>query len=154
QCQTGFDAIVDSDIWNNRKYDQLVSGFVVPASGTVQPDVTIANPSNQYELHFRVESVPLTASEVNAAPVAVLSSPASVDEGSSVQLGAGGSVDSDGSIQAYEWDFDYDGVTFEVDATGASPEFPASNLDGPSSRTVALRVRDDLGTYSSVVTKR
>ena len=43
----------------------------------------------------------------------------------------------------YEWDLDYDGTSFNVDATGVSPTFDASGIDGPDSRTVALRVTDD-----------
>ena len=42
--------------------------------------------------------------------------------------------------QTYEWDFDYDGITFDVDETGRSPIFDAAGLDGPSTRQVGLRV--------------
>src|SRR5262249_20361281 len=59
-----------------------------------------------------------------------------------------GSSDPDGSITAYEWDFNYDGSTFQVDATGATPLFAAGSADGPSSRTVALRVTDNEGARS------
>src|SRR5262249_6207356 len=96
----------------------------------------------------------LTASEINVAPVAAVQAPASVDEGATVQLGSLGSAGSGGSVAAYEWDFNYDGGTFDVYATGPSPEFDATNGDGPSSRTVGLRVRDDLGWYSPVVTSK
>ena len=49
------------------------------------------------------------------------------------------------SIATYEWDFDYDGATFDVDATGVAPErtYPA-----PGTFVVALRVTDDLGVQA------
>jgi hypothetical protein len=82
---------------------------------------------------------------VNEPPTAEANGAYSVNEGGSVVLSSAGSTDPDGSIVSYEWDFDYDGVTFDVDATGPSPTFSAADLDGPSSRTVALRVTDDAG---------
>jgi PKD repeat protein len=74
-----------------------------------------------------------------------------VAEGGSVDLTAAGSADADG-IAAYEWDFDYDGVSFDVDATGPNVSYSAVGLDGPGTRTVALRLRDNLGGYSNVDT--
>ncbi len=71
-----------------------------------------------------------------------------VDEGSSIALDGSGSFDADGSIVSYEWDFDYDGVTFDVDDTGIAPTFSAATLDGLSTKTVALRVTDDAGNQS------
>jgi hypothetical protein len=82
---------------------------------------------------------------VNIPPTAEANGPYDVDEGDSVTLSSAGSSDSDGSIVSYEWDFDYDGGTFNVDAIGASPTFSAAAIVGPASRTVALRVTDDDG---------
>jgi PKD repeat protein len=42
-------------------------------------------------------------------------------------------------ITLYEWDFDYDGETFDVDAIGASPLY---NTSTTGDHTVALRVTD------------
>lgn len=81
----------------------------------------------------------------NQAPQANPGGPYSVPEGSTVQLAGDTSFDPDGSIVSYEWDFDYDGTNFSADATGASAAFDAMNLDGPTSRLVALRVTDDSG---------
>jgi uncharacterized delta-60 repeat protein len=81
----------------------------------------------------------------NVAPTANPGGPYVVAEGGSVQLAGGGSSDADGSIVSYEWDFNYDGSTFGVDATGATPTFSAANLEGPLVRTVALRVTDSEG---------
>ena len=88
-----------------------------------------------------VVNVDITA--VNDAPVADAGGPYAVDEGASVQLDAGGSSDVEG-IQSYEWDFDYDG-TFNPEATGQAATFDASAIDGPATRTVAVRVTDTDG---------
>jgi hypothetical protein len=54
------------------------------------------------------------------------------------------------AIVAYEWDFDYDFASFDVDATGPSPTFSAANIVAPASRLVGLRVRDSAGELSDV----
>src|SRR5262249_22498637 len=85
---------------------------------------------------------------VNQPPLADPGGPYSVAEGGSVVLDGTGSSDPHGSISTYEWDFNYDGTTFDVDATGATPTLPAGSADGPASRTVALRVTDNEGARS------
>ena len=87
----------------------------------------------------------------NQRPTAEANGPYTVPEGGSVTLSSAGSADNDGSITLYEWDLDYDG-TFTVDSTNPSPVFSALNLDGPSNRTVALRVTDNAGAVSAVDT--
>jgi hypothetical protein len=69
-----------------------------------------------------------------------------VDEGGIVNLDGMQSTDPDlDDSLSYEWDLDYDGVRFDIDRTGVGTQFNASNLDGPSNRTIALRVTDDSG---------
>ena len=60
----------------------------------------------------------------------------------SITFDAGGSTHGrpDRSIVLYEWDFDYDGSTFEVDAVGVAPTHSYGLL---GNYTVALRVTDD-----------
>jgi Ca2+-binding RTX toxin-like protein len=128
---------------DNDKYNVLETSLSGP--GYNAGDFWVSNPDNQYEMRFHVEDVPLTAAEVDVPPVANANGPYTVAEGGSVALSSAGSSDPDGSITAFQWDFNYDGVTFDVDATGAAPTFAAGNLDGPSSRTVALRVIDNVG---------
>ena len=77
-------------------------------------------------------------------PLAVAGGPYTVAEGTAIVLDGSGSID-DQSIppQGFEWDLDYDGVTFGADVSGPRPsvtfpdEFPA--------RTIALRVTDVAG---------
>ncbi|HEY7115220.1 MAG TPA: PKD domain-containing protein [Tepidisphaeraceae bacterium] len=86
----------------------------------------------------------------NQAPVASAGGPRVITEGDALTLSGQDSHDPDGSIVSYEWDLDYDGSSFNTDATGLSVSFP--KLDGPAFRTVALRVTDNGGATSIVTT--
>jgi ELWxxDGT repeat protein len=85
---------------------------------------------------------------VNQPPVAQPGGPYAVAEGGSVVLDGTGSSDPNDSIVSYEWDFNYTGSGFTVDATGPTPTFSAAGLDGPTAVTVALRVTDSFGAQS------
>jgi hypothetical protein len=71
--------------------------------------------------------------------------PYAVDEGRSVVLAATG-ADEDGDALTFAWDLDHDG-TYET--AGATPTFSAAGLDGPSSRTVTVRVTDADGATAT-----
>lgn len=93
--------------------------------------------------------------EPNHPPVANAGGPYSVAEGSDVTLDGSGSSDPDpgDAITLYEWDFDYDGVDFTVDASSPTLFHPwHTYLDGPVSKTVALRVTDTKGSLSPIST--
>jgi hypothetical protein len=83
---------------------------------------------------------------VDSAPSADAGGPYTVAEGGSVALAATG-ADANGDALTYAWDLDGNG-TFET--SGQSPTFSAASLDGPSMRTIALRVSD--GTSSATDT--
>ena len=111
-----------------------------PSEGTHEDSVgpwQSTDPSGSYNLRYTIEEVPWPF------PVAEANGPYSVTEGGSIALSSVGSSAPDGSIAAFEWDFNYNGATFDVDASGPSPTFNARTLDGPSTRTIALRVRDN-----------
>ena len=99
-------------------------------------------------VHLSTTTVQVQAA--NVPPVARAGGPRVITEGAPLTLGGGDSTDADGTIVTYEWDFNYDGTTFDVDATGKTASFP--KLDGPAFRTVALRVTDDNGATSIVTT--
>jgi Ca2+-binding RTX toxin-like protein len=98
---------------------------------------------------------------LNAPPVAIAGGPYTVNEGSSVSLSAAGSFDANQSTNSlnFVWDLDGNGIFGEAstpfgDERGMSPVFSAVNLDGPTSRTVRVRVTDSGGatdTASAVV---
>lgn len=97
-------------------------------------------------------SVPAVARSRGApGPVAVLAHGYAVPDDGSITLSAAGSYDHDGDIVRYEWDYNYDGVTFHDDAEGASPVLSATDLATSPTHTVALRLSDDLG-YVDVAT--
>ncbi|MEO7994458.1 MAG: hypothetical protein ABI743_08665 [bacterium] len=95
-------------------------------------------------------TVTVDIDRTNIAPVADLAlAPTTIASGELVHLSPGpGTTDADGAITLYEYDFDYDGLAFDVDAgnaTGVAVDSPAlSNLGtAPIQRTMALRVTDD-----------
>jgi len=87
---------------------------------------------------------------VNEPPTVSAGGPYSVDEGSSVTVTASG-TDPESELQ-YAWDLDNDG-TFET--PGQTATFSAAAIDGPATRTIAVRVTDDGGltaTDTAIVT--
>ena len=89
----------------------------------------------------------------NQPPTADAGGPYEVEEGNSIILNGLGSNDPDpGDLLSYEWDLDYDGLSFEVDVTDPMPLFEATNLDGPDIKVVALRVTDSAGAVSDIDT--
>ena len=87
---------------------------------------------------------------VVSKPTADAGADAQVPEGSPYYLDARASLDLENAIVSYEWDLDYDGSVFDVDASGVTVPFDTSN--GPFSRTTALRVTDLWGN-TSIATK-
>lgn len=83
----------------------------------------------------------ILVSGTNAAPTASAGGPYNVLEGGSVKL-TGTASDPDGFVISREWDFDYDGVTFDVDAVGAFPTFVAG---AAGNKTIAFRATDSIG---------
>jgi uncharacterized protein len=85
---------------------------------------------------------------VDAAPSVDAGGPYTVAEGGSVGLSATG-MDANGDPLTYAWDLDDDG-TFET--AGQTATFSAAGLDGPSSRTVRVRVSDGTNTATDEAT--
>jgi predicted extracellular nuclease len=79
--------------------------------------------------------------DLNAPPTVSAGGPYSVGEGGSVTVTATGN-DADGGQLTYVWDLDNDG-NFET--PGQSATFSAAGLDGPTTRTIQVRVTDEGG---------
>jgi VCBS repeat-containing protein len=86
-------------------------------------------------------TVDITINPVNDAPVADPNGPYVANVGELLLLDGTGSSDVDGDPLTYSWDFDYDGVTFTEDATGATPSHTYTVV---GTYTVALIVSDTL----------
>jgi PKD repeat protein len=85
---------------------------------------------------------------VTDRPLADFSTSASqVTAGGQVTL-TDASTDTDGGVVVWEWDFDYDGVTFDIDSVAQNP---VTTVTHPV--TVALRVRDAYGLVSAPATR-
>ena len=136
-------------IVNNDGTDAIVGTFAGLSEGE-----TFTVGTSQFEISYvGGDGNDVTLTATNLPPTAEAGGPYTVDEGGSIMLDASGSSDpdQDPSTLTYEWDFDYDGLTFDVDATSITPPFDASSLDGPSSRTIAVRVTDN-GNLSDLAT--
>jgi PKD repeat protein len=80
----------------------------------------------------------------NAPPIADAGGNQSVLEGDDVNLNGSNSTDPGSrDTLTFEWDFNYDGNTFNVDASGQN--VTTSYPDGPATYTVTLRVTDSDG---------
>jgi predicted extracellular nuclease len=78
---------------------------------------------------------------LNASPTVDAGGPYQVNEGGSVTVAATGS-DEEGGELTYDWDLDNDG---NYETPGQSVSFSAATLDGPSTRTIKVRITDDGG---------
>jgi len=95
---------------------------------------------------------------LNEPPRANAGGPYVVNEGAAVTLDGRGSTDPDSTnppdnssdIVLYQWDLDFDGVTFEIDATGQQP--PVNFADNFLTRQIALRVTDSHGEVDIATT--
>ena len=146
----------DADVEGDNLSALLLNG---PAHGTLSLN---ANGSFTYtpDLHFsgtdlftyqvsdgRLASAPATVTlTVHSSGGASLQADAgvdqTVDEGGALFVSGSGAAAPGHVIVAYEWDFDYDGVTFNVDASGANA---STSYPDDGEYTIALRVRDDGG---------
>ncbi len=114
-------------------------------------------------VHLRVSdddggatTVDATITVNNVPPTASIGGPTSVDEGQTIVL-TGTASDVPGDTLSYAWDLDNDGVFGETgtdaangDETGTNPSFDATNLDGPATAPIHLRVSDGDGGVTTV----
>ncbi len=128
--------------------DSLVLDSEYTCSGTtltifnsyLEPLLTDAGDNVTLTIQFNLGNPAVfTITAVDTPPVAVIGGPYSGNEGSPIGFDASGSYDN-GTITSYEWDWDYDGSTFDSDATGVTAQHTWID-DG--SFTIALRVTDD-----------
>ncbi|MFK7821565.1 MAG: PKD domain-containing protein [Planctomycetaceae bacterium] len=131
--------------------------------GRAEEDVELAIPLSDFERVdlADIDEITVTFDLVPEADIVVTSlwfevfpsanagGPYAVDESSSVILDGSGSTGADIDSLTYQWDLDYDGETFEVDATGKTPDFTGADN---GATTVALRVSEGTVTSEIVTT--
>jgi VCBS repeat-containing protein len=93
-------------------------------------------------------TVTITVIQTNMPPTANAGGPYNVNEGGSVVVTASGSDPESGPL-TFAWDLDNNG-TFET--PGQSATFSAAALDGPSTRTITVRVTDNGGLSATAQT--
>jgi hypothetical protein len=113
-----------------------------PSSGLIHNSLNSTQPGRYL---FQVRNGVVV--DPNEPPTADAGGPYEVNEGDPVNVSATG-TDPEGGPLTYAWDFDYDGHTFDTDASTQSASFPTD--DGPSdSRTVAVQVTDVQGAKAT-----
>ena len=114
-------------------------------SVSVGPDVVAVGAPTVDGLTTDRGRVYLFESRDNTPPVAVPAGPYQGFEALPFALDASGSSDAEDPFASlvFEWDLDYDGITFDVDASGVSPT--VSFADDIAARPMALRVTDTEG---------
>jgi len=90
----------------------------------------------------------------NTPPVADIGGPYVGFEGISLALDGTGSSDPDQASESltYEWDLDYDGVTFDVDDDATGSQLALTFFDDVLARQIGLRVTDDGGLTNIATT--
>ncbi len=96
------------------------------------------------DVNGATNSTALGLTILNANPRADAGADRTVAEGLTTSY-IGAATDPGGADQlSYDWDFDYDGVNFDVDATGPAVNWTYhDDRDDPEDFVVALRVRDN-----------
>jgi uncharacterized delta-60 repeat protein len=124
-------------------------GSVVVAGGNTTPEYYVYDDADAWLTRLLPDPAP------RSAPVADAGGPYVVAEGRDLFLDARRSFDADAPLARFEWDADYDGVTFTPEGDGPGVYyFPLSGaaLRGPSSRVVAVRVTDSDGNATIATT--
>ena len=93
----------------------------------------------------------LTATVLNVRPTAFAGGPYEASPLAATAFAGRASDPGTADVLTYEWDLDYAG-TFDSDAAGVGLTAPSATYAFPGTKTIALRVRDDDGGVSDVVT--
>ncbi|MBI4699905.1 MAG: PKD domain-containing protein [Deltaproteobacteria bacterium] len=129
-------------------FDYAPDNFTLDATGptanTFYPNagsyvVALQVTDNDGAVGFATAAIEVAA---NKAPVAVIAGPTKGDLNELLSFDGSGSSDTDGTVELYEWDFDYDGNNFDVEAAGAAVNHAYLS---PGAYTLALRVTDNDG---------
>ena len=145
---SAMDNVSGYELW---KSDGTEAGTALVADFTA--DSTDSNPMPVIELGGRLVVVATTedygrelfVASLNSTPIADAGGPYIGSEGALIAFDARLSHDAEDGLNAllFEWDFDFDGVNFDVDVTGAQPSIAFT--DDFDARSIAVRVTDSDG---------
>ncbi len=161
---TGFNPTTSTWEWNFYSHDG--SNFVLDStevgSGTQETITATYSQPGMYMVELVSSATSVSCETRDTAYVNVYQSPSAdftadplcVDDStgfiSTASLGQ--SVNGD-QIILYEWDFDYDGVNFDVDRSSNSPDEFKFKLGGAGTYRVAHRVTTSQGSCSAMIEK-
>ena len=118
---------------------------------------TDANTDNIYELIVQADdglggtttqSISVTVTDANDAPLANAGGPYTIDEGATLNLVASGTSDEDGDTLLFEWDLNGDSVYGDVTTETPSVSWAtlqSFGIDDDGAYTIGLRVDDQSG---------
>ncbi len=137
---------------NNRLINQRINGGKwnslgsYPFAAGVSYDITITSQPGPSSTCADAVRFVYTGGGINIAPVAtidVITPPAALPADAITFMGSGS--DDDGSVAAYEWTSDIDGLL-------STQDIFSTTLLSPGIHTIFLRVRDDQGAWSNNAT--
>ena len=128
-----------------------VESFSYPAGTTSFTETYTYGENGAYSIMLMVEDDDLGADTqttsvtvIDLGPTASIIGDTVLDEGQAGSYDAGGSWSAPDAIDAYEWDWNYDGITFVPSGDTGATQSHAWTNDGLY--TVAMRVTDDDGS--------
>ncbi len=137
------------DLDNDGQFDDASGAEVtLPAGYFAAGESTIGLQVEDRQGGLRGTTTTTVTVVTNTPPDADAGGPYTVSEGTALILDGTGSTD-DAPGLTYQWDLNYDGVTFDVDKTGPQPS--VTFTDNFAARTIALRVID-AGPLSDIAT--
>lgn len=146
---TAFDVTIPATGTPTVQFNEVINGEALPLGHFVTATASdSAGTTSEFAANFQVGN--------NVAPDAVIAIPTQIAEGEALTIDASGSSDLGGGPLTYEWDLNYDGVTFSADVTDAVrtlswAELAAFGINDDGNWQIALRVHD--GTdYSAIAT--
>ncbi|MCX7400303.1 MAG: DUF2341 domain-containing protein [Planctomycetales bacterium] len=146
---------VRSDMNSARYYGgQLDSVRIINRALSV-PEVGALNTGNSPSDGSTQSTATVYVTVRNAAPVVAINGPYQTSVGLPVTFTGAGTSDLDNDTLTYEWDLDYDGVSFQADATGMTVTKSWDELQADGSligtNSIALKVTDSRGAETLAI---
>jgi VCBS repeat-containing protein/predicted outer membrane repeat protein len=144
-----------SDLNSARYYGgQLDSVRIIDRALTVS-EVGALNTGNSPSASSTQSTATVSVTVQNAAPVVAINGPYQTSVGLPVTFTGAGTSDLNNDTLTYEWDLDYDGVSFQADATGMTVTKSWAELQAGGAlvgtNSIALKVTDSRGAETLAI---